>query len=192
MTWPGIFPETFVGSSMLFDQLSAVLKELRRRPIHGDCGGDGRVSYGREDVCRLLPHREPFLLVDSIDGLNITERTIRGCKRVLEDDPVFSGHFPGQPVYPGVLQIEAMGQLALCLASLISEHDPDTAAALPLRLRVTRVHHAVFFEPVLPNDLLTLHARILDDNGIVAISTGQIYKGSRLCACSVQEACFVD
>src|SRR5690606_12401294 len=57
---------------------------------------------------KMLPHRYPFLLVDKI--MEITEETIIGVKNVTMNEPQFTGHFPGNPIFPGVLQIEAMAQ----------------------------------------------------------------------------------
>lgn len=176
---------------MQLEKLDDLMKSLRRAPLYGD-GGQGRaVELGCADIEGLIPHRDPFLLVDSIDGIDLETKTIRGIKLVAETDPVFAGHFPGEPIYPGVLQVEMMGQLALCLARL-ADVGKDGSAVAPPRIRAIRIHHALYIEPVLPGDHLTVHAGIIDDTGMTAISAGQLFKGSTLCSCSVQEVCFVD
>jgi 3-hydroxyacyl-[acyl-carrier-protein] dehydratase len=73
------------------------------------------LSY--EDITRVLPHRYPFLLVDKITELEPKKRVV-GLKNVTANEPFFEGHFPGRPVMPGVLIIEAMAQVGGVLARL--------------------------------------------------------------------------
>lgn len=171
---------------MQHEELARILKELRRRPLFD--GGGRPAGYRGRALENLLPHRPPFLLVDAVDGLDLERRTIRGQRTLAKDDPVFAGHFPGQPVYPGVLQIEVMGQLAICLAGLLAGGQVDAAA----RVRMTRILHAVFLEPLFPGDALTVHASVVEDDGLVVVTAGQIYKGLTLSALAVQEGCYVD
>ncbi|MBV1703859.1 MAG: 3-hydroxyacyl-ACP dehydratase FabZ [Hyphomicrobiales bacterium] len=106
------------------------------------------------DVQRLLeylPHRYPFLLVDrivEIDG----DRSCVGIKNVTANEPQFMGHFPGRPVFPGVLQIEAMAQTAgaLCIHAM-------EKADKPRLVYFMTIDGAKFRKPVTPGDQMRLH-----------------------------------
>lgn len=165
----------------------SIVKALRREPLWTH--GPERVQDGAPAPSDLLPHRPPFLLIDSVDGIDRHERVIRGRRWLDAADPVFAGHFPGQPVYPGVLQIEMMGQLAICLAGLLAA---GTAGGQLPRIVLTKVLHAEFFEALRPNDSLTLHASVIEDDGLITRTAGQVFKGSALAAVCVQEGCYVD
>jgi len=70
-----------------------------------------------EDIVRILPHRYPFLLVDRVTEIELGRRAV-GIKNVTANEPFFQGHFPGRPIMPGVLIIEAMAQVGGILARL--------------------------------------------------------------------------
>ena len=102
----------------------------------------------------ILPHRYPFLLVDRIIGYEPGKRVI-GIKNVTLNEPFFAGHFPGAPVMPGVLIVEAMAQTAgvMMLASL-----PDRETKLVF---FTGIDSAKFRHPVVPGDQLRLELTVL-------------------------------
>ena len=103
---------------------------------------------------RILPHRYPFLLVDRITEL-VPDQRIVGIKNVSFNEPFFSGHFPQDPVMPGVLQIEALAQ-ASCL--LVALSFPEDAAGK--RPAFAGINEARFRKPVRPGHVLTLHAEL--------------------------------
>jgi 3-hydroxyacyl-[acyl-carrier-protein] dehydratase len=120
--------------------------------------GDGMNDTGRVlesfDIQRLLkslPHRYPFLLVDRIVEARGDEYGV-GIKNVTVNEPQFQGHFPGRPVMPGVLLIEAMAQTAgaLCVAS---QADGDAPSVVYLMT----IDKAKFRKPVVPGDQVRLH-----------------------------------
>ena len=173
--------------------LAPLLKKLRRAPL---CDSDGPaevVDYGREQLERILPHRDPFLLIDGIDRVDLAARKIRGHRQMRPDDPVFAGHFPQTPVYPGVLQIEMTGQLGLCLVHFIGNRThqiPEDAA--PADVRALRVHHAQYLLPLVPGDLVEVHAVLLEEDAMTATCAGQVVKHGKVASFAVQEVYFVE
>lgn len=105
-------------------------------------------------LLRLLPHRYPFLLVDRIVDIDGDNAAV-GIKNVTFNEPHFQGHFPGQPVMPGVLIIEAMAQTAgaICIRS--------TGADKPSLVYFMTIDNAKFRRPVVPGDRLEIHVRKL-------------------------------
>jgi 3-hydroxyacyl-[acyl-carrier-protein] dehydratase len=105
-----------------------------------------------QDIMRFLPHRFPFLLVDRIVGMRGDEACI-GIKNVSANEPQFQGHFPGRPIFPGVMIVEAMAQTAgaLCVWSL-----RDTGKK-PSVVYFMTIDECRFRKPVVPGDRLELH-----------------------------------
>jgi 3-hydroxyacyl-[acyl-carrier-protein] dehydratase len=105
------------------------------------------------ELLKLLPHRYPFLLVDRIIEVNADESCI-GIKNVTFNEPFFPGHFPGRPVMPGVLLIEAMAQTAGAICSRHSGHE-----GRPPNVFFLTVDKAKFRKPVLPGDTIEYHMK---------------------------------
>jgi len=103
-------------------------------------------------IQKILPHRYPFLFVDKI--LEISERRIVGIKNVTIGEPFFQGHFPGHPIMPGVLIIEAMAQVC----GVAALNMKDNAGRLAYFLSID---NARFRKPVIPGDVLKIEVDLL-------------------------------
>lgn len=105
------------------------------------------------EIQTFLPHRYPFLLIDRIDDY-LEWQSATGTKNVTINEPYFQGHFPDNPVMPGVLQIEAMAQVAAICGFKSSEHTYKNCA-------LAGIDKAKFKRPVTPGDTLTLSVKLL-------------------------------
>ncbi len=110
-------------------------------------------SAGIQKIMACLPHRYPFLLVDRIDQIDGDQSCV-GYKNVTANEPQFQGHFPGNPVYPGVLIIEGMAQTAGVIC-ILSNGEPGPGFA-PLVYFMT-IDETKFRRPVGPGDVLEYH-----------------------------------
>jgi 3-hydroxyacyl-[acyl-carrier-protein] dehydratase len=150
------------------------------------------VNLGRSEIEQLVPHRDPFLLLDAITLVDYEQQGVQGVRRIRPDDPVFAGHFPDNPVYPGVLQIEMMGQLGLCLFELQQRMNEGKDRVVGSKdFRLIRIHDAAFPAPVAPGDELTVRALALENNGLTFIMAGQISRNETFCSAIIMEVYYV-
>ena len=108
-------------------------------------------SLDIQEISAILPHRYPMLMVDRI--VDVSEESVVGLKNVTVNEPHFAGHFPGYPVMPGVLIIEAMAQVA---GILIGKLAPHTRGKL---MFLASVEDAKFRKPVVPGDQLRIEMK---------------------------------
>ena len=113
------------------------------------------VSLDFAAILKAIPHRPPFLFVDSVPVL-IKGQRIEGIKNVSFGDDFFIGHFPGEPVMPGVIQLEALAQ-ACCILMAVSFPE-ESAGKRPAFAAIDEVR---FRKPVRPGDILHLHVELI-------------------------------
>lgn len=114
-----------------------------------------------KEIMEIIPHRQPFMLVDVIDELEPGVRAV-GRKNVTYNEPFFAGHFPGEPVMPGVLIIEALAQTGAAAILSMPENKGKTAY-------FAAINNAKFKHKVVPGDVLTLECEIIKQKGPVGI-----------------------
>lgn len=123
----------------------------------------------------VLPHRYPFLLVDRVDSR--TDDEIVACKLVSANEPFFQGHFPGRPIMPGVLILEALAQAGALLAAPQTGFDPARHAIYIMAMDAVR-----FRKPVIPGDVLTLRVVPLRKGSAVWKMRGEAIVGDTVVA----------
>jgi 3-hydroxyacyl-[acyl-carrier-protein] dehydratase len=106
-----------------------------------------------EDIKKVLPHRYPFLLVDRV--LELEDEKIKALKNVTANEEFFNGHFPGQPIMPGVLQVEALAQAGAIMLMTQKAENPDDSLMV-----FTGIKNCKFRKQVVPGDQLILEVEL--------------------------------
>ena len=135
-----------------------------------------------EQIQELLPHRYPFLLVDRVIEL-VPDRSVVALKNVTINEPFFQGHFPGHPVMPGVLIVEAMAQAAGLLTQLSSRMKGDNSSSL---FYLVKVDNARFSAVVVPGDQLRIEVnlkRLMRGMGLFMART--VVDGKEVASCEL-------
>lgn len=127
-----------------------------------------------KEIMEIIPHRQPFLLVDTIEELEEGVRAV-GKKCVSYNEPFFAGHFPQEPVMPGVLIIEALAQVG-AVAILKKEENRGKIAYF------AAINSAKFKGKVVPGDVLRLETEIIKIKGPIGVGSAKAYVGDKLVA----------
>ncbi len=142
------------------------------------------------EIQKILPHRYPFLLVDRVKEVNEGE-SIVAYKNVSISEPVFEGHFPGHPIYPGVMIIEGMAQAGGILAFLSSSEDAKEAAQNKV-VYFMSIDKAKFRNPVRPGDQLEYRLSVIKHRGNIWVLDAKAYVDGNLAAEAELKAMIVD
>lgn len=136
------------------------------------------------EILKILPHRYPFLLVDKVVEFEAGKKA-KGIKNVTINEPFFQGHFPGHPIMPGVLIIEAMAQVGGILAF-------KSANVANKAVYFMGIDKAKFRKPVLPGDRLELVLEVTKSRGAIWVFKGEGYVEGNLVAEAELMATIVD
>ncbi len=120
---------------------------------------------GTKEIMEIIPHRQPFLLIDTIEELEPGKRAV-GKKCVTYNEPFFAGHFPGEPVMPGVLIVEALAQTGA--VAILSQPDFKGKTAY-----FGAINNARFKQKVVPGDVLMLELEIVKQKGPIGVGTAK-------------------
>lgn len=142
---------------------------------------EGKTTLDITEIQAILPHRYPFLLIDRVTEI-VRKQRIVALKNVTANEPYFQGHFPGHPIMPGVLMVEAIAQAggALLLTEVPDRHD---------KLMVfTGIERARFRRPVVPGDQLRIEVEVTAWRTTAVRMQGMAYVGDKL-ACEALVTC---
>jgi len=142
-----------------------------------------RIVIDSIEIQSILPHRYPFLLVDRVLELEINEKAV-GVKNISINEPFFQGHFPGRPIFPGVLILEALAQLGGILAIRSS---PGKS---PPVVYLTGIDKAKFRKPIIPGDQLRLQVTVVKRRPPFWKMEGQAFVGEDL-VCEAESTAMV-
>ena len=127
-------------------------------------------------IQEIIPHRDPFLLVDRVTELDPEEISIVAQKDITKDEPFLEGHFPGNPIMPGVLIIEALAQTGLICLFELKLIDPGA------EFFFTGIEQVKFRRPVVPGDLLELRVKLLKNKRTLWKFEGRAFAGGQIAA----------
>jgi 3-hydroxyacyl-[acyl-carrier-protein] dehydratase len=158
--------------------VQALLESAARQPWLPAAERQRGPVLDRRAIEDLIPHRDPFLFLDRITRVDPGSGLIVCRYDLHATEPVLAGHFPQHPVWPGVLQVEAIGQAGLCLLQLTGG---SPSSSNPHGIALTRILAARFIRPVLPGAPVEIVTRGLAD-GLFTVLVGQCLQHDAVCS----------
>jgi 3-hydroxyacyl-[acyl-carrier-protein] dehydratase len=164
------------------------IKRARKHPLI-DLSADTltEVNLGRDAIFSILPNREPFIFLDKIVGIDLTEQAIVGKRTIDTNDPLFPGHFPQHPVYPGVLQLEMIAELFCCLYYFVTGNTTAPNTGPPVQLVATRMQDCYLQHGVGPGDEVTIVTKVVELTELTFTGMGQLLVGDKIAVVVVGE-----
>lgn len=138
-------------------------------------------------IMEILPHRYPFLLIDKVLDVE-PHKSVTAIKNVTIGEPVFAGHFPGHPIYPGVMILEGMAQAGGVLA-FKSMDEKDLKDKVVYFMSIDK---AKFRSPIRPGDVITYKIEAIKDRGRIWVLKGEAYVDGKLSAQAELQAMIMD
>ena len=130
--------------------------------------------YTTKEIMEIIPHRQPFLLIDTSEELEVGKKAV-GKKCVSYNEPFFAGHFPQEPVMPGVLIVEALAQVGAVAILSLPENKGKTAY-------FGAINSAKFKGKVVPGDVLLLETEIIKSKGPIGVGSAKAYVDGKVVA----------
>jgi 3-hydroxyacyl-[acyl-carrier-protein] dehydratase len=142
------------------------------------------------EIQKIIPHRFPFLLLDRVTDID-EGKTLIGYKNVTIGDPIFQGHFPGHPIYPGVMILEGMAQAGGILAFKSMPEMSEEEAANKV-VYFMSIDKAKFRNPVRPGDRLEYRLSVVKQKGAIWMLKGEAYVDDKIVSEAELKAMIVD
>ena len=173
--------------------IDSLVKKFRKKPLFQVDELPISFNYGPEDIESIIPHRSPLRLVDRLVGFDLSLGRIAGERYMDPKDPVFEGHFPDVPLYPGTLSVEAIGQLGLCMYYFLTKNTTSLGDdAHPVTVRATKIASSYFLQPIPAGATVQILAQRMSFDGYFASIIGQVLVDGKVAVVTTGEVMILD
>jgi len=173
--------------------IDALVKKFRKKPLFQISELPVSFGYGPQEIESIIPHRSPLRLVDRLIGFDLARGRIAGERYMDPNDPVFIGHFPGAPLYPGTLSVEAIGQLGLCMYYFLTKNTTELGDdAQPVTVRATKIAASYFLQPIPAGSTVQILAQTMSFDGYFASILGQVLVEGKVAVVTTGEVMILD
>lgn len=173
--------------------IDGLVKRFRKKPLFQVEDLTVTFDYGPKEIESIIPHRSPLRLVDRLVGFDLARGRIAGERYMDPQDPVFQGHFPDAPLYPGTLSVEAIGQLGLCMYYFLTNNTTTLGDdAHPVTVRATKIASSYFLQPIPAGSTVTILAQRMSFDGYFASIIGQVLVDGKVAVVTTGEVMILD